>query len=177
MEYISSDTNVWIDFSTINKIGLPFLLPCIYIMNDDTINDELLNPPHLKQDLLNLGLQSVTISTEEFRLAEKYGTYKHLTVHDRIALAIAKNRNIKLLTGDLHLRNAAKKECVTVIGTIGILDRLYADNHIDENEYNVCLTLLQKFNGGVVRLPADDIKFRLTDDGKLYVKSAYKLSK
>ena len=44
MEYISSDTNVWIDFMAIDKLELPFLLPCTYIMSDDAVNDELLSP-------------------------------------------------------------------------------------------------------------------------------------
>ena len=34
MEYISSDTNVWLDFVEIEKLNLPFQLPYIYIMND-----------------------------------------------------------------------------------------------------------------------------------------------
>ena len=32
MEYISSDTNVWIDFNIISRMNLPFLLPYTYIM-------------------------------------------------------------------------------------------------------------------------------------------------
>ena len=43
MEYISSDTNVWLDFVEIEKLNLPFQLPYIYIMNNETIEDELLN--------------------------------------------------------------------------------------------------------------------------------------
>ena len=39
MEFISSDTNVWIDFCTIDKLYLPYT----YIMNNDAIEDELLN--------------------------------------------------------------------------------------------------------------------------------------
>ena len=43
MEFISSDTNVWIDFCTIDKFYLPFKLPYTYIMNNEAIEDELLN--------------------------------------------------------------------------------------------------------------------------------------
>ena len=57
MEYISSDTNVWLDFVEIEKLNLPFQLPYIYIMNDETIEDELLNPPGISDKLLQLGLQ------------------------------------------------------------------------------------------------------------------------
>lgn len=43
MEYISSDTNIWIDFAIIEKLELPFKLPYIYLMDNDAIEDELLN--------------------------------------------------------------------------------------------------------------------------------------
>ncbi len=35
--YISSDTNVWIDFSVIGRIELPFRLPYTYMMNSDAL--------------------------------------------------------------------------------------------------------------------------------------------
>ena len=70
MEYISSDTNVWIDFLTINKMALPFRLPYTYIMNSDAIEDELLNPASLKQNLLSLGLKKVELDLTEYSLAE-----------------------------------------------------------------------------------------------------------
>lgn len=48
MEYISSDTNVWIDFLTINRIDLPFRLPYTYLytylMNEDAIGNDLVEP-------------------------------------------------------------------------------------------------------------------------------------
>lgn len=62
MEYISSDTSVWIDFSIIDRIEYPFRLPYIYIMNTDAIDDELLSPSGLREDLLRCGLVSVELS-------------------------------------------------------------------------------------------------------------------
>lgn len=108
MEFISSDTNVWIDFCTIDKFYLPFKLPYTYIMNNDAIEDELLNPKDLKEQLIQLGLKKVELDIDELFLAEEYERkYKKLSIYDRIALAIAKNRHILLLTGDLNLRKAA----------------------------------------------------------------------
>ena len=93
MQYISSDTNVWIDFSIINRLDLPFRLSYTYIMNKDAIDDELLSPPGLGAKLVDHGLVPVVITAEEFSLAERYGTkYLRLSVYDRIALAIAKER-------------------------------------------------------------------------------------
>ncbi len=176
MEFISSDTNVWIDFSTINKLDLPFRLPYTYIMNGDAIDEELLSPPNLKSDLLHLGLKSVEIDGGEFILAAGYGLkYKQLSVHDRIALAIAKNRNLTLLTGDAHLRSAARKESVSVMGTIGVLDRLLAFGNISEQEYDDCLKEFLKHNGEAIRLPEDEIKKRLSAANKLFIINALNL--
>lgn len=162
MEYISSDTNVWIDFSVIQKIELPFKLPYTYIMNEDAIADELLSPPELGQELISHGLKPVEISIEEFELAQLYGEkYIKLSIYDRIALSIAKKRNIVLLTGDGPLRRASRQEGVQVIGTLGIIDQLLERDLINVKEYVDCLQRLKKQNGGAVRLPSAEIVARL----------------
>jgi predicted nucleic acid-binding protein len=162
MEYVSSDTNVWIDFSIIGCLELPFLLPYTYIMNSDAIEDELLSPSVLRDDLLGHGLVGVEITIEEFNLAEKYGKqYLRLSKYDRIALAIAKARGICLLTGDGALRKAAMREKVKTIGTIGIFDQLMAGNYITEHEYKFYLQQLLKHNGREIRLPKSEINLRL----------------
>lgn len=162
MEYISSDTNVWIDFFYIQKMELPFRLPYTYIMSEDAIADELISPPELGQELITYGLKPVGISMEEFELAQVYGKkYIKLSIYDRIALSIAKNRNITLLTGDRALRNAGKKEDVQVIGTLGIIDQLIAKDLISTDEYLDCLQKLKQQNGGAIRLPPAEIESRL----------------
>ena len=162
MIYISSDTNVWIDFMVIDSLEIPFRLPYTYIMSEDAITDELISPPGLGSQLVSLGLEPVDITIDEFFLAEEYGgRYKKLSVYDRIALAIAKVRNIILLTGDGALRKAAKKESVTVIGTLGILDQLWNQKLISSEEYNMCLTKLRENNNGAVRLPEEEILLRI----------------
>lgn len=77
MVYISSDTNVWLDFSTINKLDIPFKLPYTYIMNEDAIENELLSPKGLQKALIGLGLKAVELSEEEFYLAEEYSAKCH----------------------------------------------------------------------------------------------------
>ena len=71
MEYISSDTNVWIDFLTIDKINLPFLLPYVFLMNSDAIGNELVEPEGLGERLIEHGLVPTELTTEEFFLAEE----------------------------------------------------------------------------------------------------------
>lgn len=129
MEYISSDTNIWIDFKTISRINLPFRLPYTYIMYAESIASELSNPSGFQEELTAAGLVSVDITIEEFLLAESWGRiYPRLSVQGRIALAIARERKIVLLTGDMAMRKAANQENVAVLGTIGILDELYKGN-------------------------------------------------
>lgn len=162
MKYISSDTNVWIDFLTINRLELPFKLPYIYLMNEDAVEDEMLSPPNLGDKLVELGLEKTSLTEDEFFLAEKLSEkYLKLSRYDCIALAIAKIRKIELLTGDKALRKAANSENVKVTGTIGILDRLLKGQYIDQDEYICCLDSLSEHNGKIVRLPEKELKKRL----------------
>lgn len=162
MEYISSDTNVWLDFAEIERLNLPFLLPYVYLVNDETVEDELLSPPGLCSELLQLGLQKTELTEEEFYLVEEF-TSKYIkpSVYDCIALAIAKARGLILLTGDGALRKAAEAEGVAVMGTIGILDQLHRGKYIEDEEYVDCIWKLLEKNGGKVRLPRHELEKRL----------------
>ena len=162
MQYISSDTNVWIDFFSIDRLQLPFRLQYTFIMYEDTIKNELIKPTNLGEILIESGLKSIEVSIEEYILAEQYNArYRKPSIHDCMALAVAKERNITLLTGDGALRKAAEAEGVSVIGTIGILDQLLEEDFIDIKEYRECLESFEKLNGGIVRLPKSAIKERL----------------
>lgn len=131
-------------------------------MNEDAVVDELLAPLGLGKELVKLGLQKVELTEEEFYLAEAYiGHYKKISIYDAVALAIAKTRGIKLLTGDGALRKAATEESVTVIGTLGILDQLYHEQLIEAHEYSYCLNELLRHNGSKVRLPEAEIRQRM----------------
>ena len=123
MIYISNDTNVWIDFVTIEKLDIPFRLP--------------------------------------------YTSNTKLSIYDRIALAIAKCRNITLLTGDGALRKAAKRENVAIMGTLGLLDQLWDQGRISSDEFESCLQKLLDNNGKAVRLPKDEIQSRLAKLSRL----------
>ena len=165
MEYISSDTNVWLDFAIINKLEMPFKLPYTYIMNIDAVENELLSPKNIRENLIGLGLQAVELSEEEFYLAEAYNEkYVKPSIYDCVALAIAKVRGITLMTGDGPLRKAAEQENVAVIGTIGILDRLLNGRFIGKHEYIECMKELKKYNGSKVRLPEKELMKRIVKE-------------
>ena len=84
MEFIGSDTNVWIDFRAISQLSLPFRLPYTYIMYLESITSELLSPAGFQDELMAAGLVGVDITIEEFELAEAWGNvYLKLSVQDR----------------------------------------------------------------------------------------------
>ena len=158
MEYISSDTNVWIDFSVIQRMDYPFRLPYTYIMFHEAIENEMLSPG--LSEAVSYGLVPVKLTTEEFFLAEDYGgKYIRLSLYDRIALAIAKKREIVLLTGDGALRKAAAQENVKLVGTLGILDQLLSTRKINVNEYIYCLEGLMADR--TRRLPRKELEERI----------------
>lgn len=162
-EYISSDTNVWIDFSAIYATDLPFRLPVTFVMWGDAVEDEICSPAGLKDSLLKAGLVAVKLTADEFFLASDYGDrYPGLSGYDSVALSIAKCRGITLMTGDMRLRKAAMKEGVTVTGAIGVIDRLLAEGLMGEGEYRGIVQRLLDVNGGVVRLPEDELRKRLS---------------
>ena len=162
MVFISSDTNVWIDFAIIDRLSLPFKLPYIYLMNEDAVSNELLQPEGLGEKLTGLGLQAVSMIEEEFYLAEKLiEKYRKPSSYDCIALAIAKCRKIVLLTGDGALRKAAIQEGVEVIGSIKVLDLLLENTLIDSSEYLYCLEEFKRHNGEKIRLPVVALQERI----------------
>ena len=52
-------------------------------------------------------------------------------------------------------------EGVTVMGTIGVLDKLYKSQLINAHEYLHCLQEFLKYNGGKIRLPENELKKRI----------------
>lgn len=162
MQYISSDTNVWVDFAQIHRLALPFRLDLTYCMSTDTVEDELLEPPNIREQLLSLGLVSIEINEAEFEIAVQLGkVYKKLSFYDLLALAIAKHRGFILLSGDGALRRAASKEGVEVRGTLWILDQLKATGKITVEEYHAALLDFQNDTSGRIRLPREEIHKRL----------------
>ena len=162
MTFISSDTNIWIDFFTIEELDLPFLLPNTYLISSDTLADELLEPADFGQRLIRLGLVTVEISDSEYLLVMEYADkYIQLSYYDRVALAIAKVRSIPLLTGDGPMRKAAIREGIEVMGTLRITDDLLKNELIDREHYLAILLKLKKENGKKVRLPGAEIEKRI----------------
>ena len=156
---LSSDTNIWVDFQTINALNLPFYLSHDFYMSNEAVIDEMLSP--VGKDTLKYGLEPVHITDDEFFYAmELMRKYSKLSKYDSIALSMAKHRGDNLLTGDGRLRKAAYDEGVEVKGTLWVLDEMLSENVIDDVEYLGYLEEIEKYNGRQIRLPAKEIEFR-----------------
>lgn len=160
MDCISSDTNIWFDFHSIDQLSLPFLMSYKYIIFEEALREEIVSPPELLAKLIKYGLTGVELTTEEFFYAEMLGgKYVRLSGYDRTALAIARERGIPLMTGDRALRKAAEAEGVEVFGTIGLLDRMYGAGVINSKIYLSCLEKFKKHPER--RLPQEELDERI----------------
>ena len=163
--FISSDTNVWIDFARLKHLDYPFLLDFEYYISSDTFRDELITPDNLRCELDQRGLHLTDVTDAEFMEALRFtSVYKELSQYDAFALAIAKFRHWILLTGDMPLRKAAQKEHVECHGTIWFYDQLRISQKLSSDEYRAAITdLIKAVNSGICRLPLSELEKRLME--------------
>lgn len=106
--YISSDTNIWFDFEAIGFIEHPFLLDNEYYLSDVTYHDEIQFSETIRKIVESDQLHITSVPVQELRQASEFSeNYPEISIHDAIALSIAKNRGWTLLSGDGNLRRAA----------------------------------------------------------------------
>ena len=60
--YISSDTNIWIDFYEIRHVDHPFLLEHEFYLSAAAYEDELIKSDELREELLEHGLRVADIT-------------------------------------------------------------------------------------------------------------------
>lgn len=162
MQYISSDTNIWIDFLAIQRLEMPFRLDYTFLMSSEVLARELRSPANLPEQLVQAGLQQTEISEAEYWLVfELRIKYHRLSEADAVALAIAKNRSITLLSGDGALRKAAQAEGVPIKGTIWVFDELLDSALISEEEYLQAMIDLKAQQDKGRRLPIKELDARI----------------
>jgi predicted nucleic acid-binding protein len=123
-----SDANIFIDVKAGKLIEVMFQLPETFAVPNILYEEELLQR---HPELPSYGLQVLEID-EPFML-EAYrlrGIYTQPSQNDLFALALAKQEQCPLLTGDKKLRAAAEREEVTVRGTLWLVDRLVQEKKI-----------------------------------------------
>lgn len=160
--YISSDTNIWIDFQAVSHLEHPFKLGYEFYISRGTFEDELIKSAELRAELLERGLHLADISDDELSLSMNYqARHNRLSIYDSFALAIAKSRNWVLLSGDKPLRDAATQEGVECHGTIWVYDQLRKRRLLTEEEMDMAMdSLIEAVKTGVCRLPIEELKKR-----------------
>ncbi|MEN8108705.1 MAG: PIN domain-containing protein [Pseudomonadota bacterium] len=128
MKLLISDANIFIDVKVGKLIEVMFQLPESFAVPNILYEEELLER---HPELPSYGLQVLEI--EESFMQEAYrlrGVYSHPGQNDLFALALAKQEQCPLLTGDKKLRAVAKAEDVVVRGTLWLIERLYQERKI-----------------------------------------------
>ncbi len=148
-----TDTNVWIDLHVGGILEKVFTLPFSFI-SPDVVVGELKEPDG--RSLVSMGLKSLELTGEQVlyvrRIARQYPGPSRV---DLFALVLAKDLNVVLLTGDLHLRKAATAEKVVVHGTLWLLDQLVKYKILEPIEAIGALAAMRKNNSRLPRIECE----------------------
>jgi hypothetical protein len=157
MQLLISDANILIDMEAGALMATLFQLP-MQLGIPDVLYYEEIEPGTPGLDAL--GLQIMEVSGGFVAYAQGLpGQHHHLLPanngpkpdhNDYLALALAKQEDCTLLTGDANLRIVARKEQVAVMGTIGLLCCMVENQLITVVE---ALAALNRMKAGKRRLP------------------------
>ena len=125
---IISDSNIFIDMEVGGLTRQMFQLPEA-IGTPNILYDEELANQH--SELPALGLLIMNVEEEFMKLADQWQySYPGPTFNDLFAMALAKQEQCPLLTGDRRLRKAAENESIAVYGTLWLMERLHTEGII-----------------------------------------------
>jgi predicted nucleic acid-binding protein len=152
-----SDTNVLIDIEDGNLTSAIFCLRYEIAVPDVLFESELREQHN---HLLSAGLKVKSLTSQSVARAESLRTtYPRPSTIDHLALALAVQEQCPLLTGDKHLRAAAKAEGIEVHGTLWIVQELLHASVITQAQARNSLDSM-KAKGS--RLPWADAEMLLT---------------
>jgi len=118
-----SDTSVLIDLERGSFLEVIFALPYEFAVPDVLYHRELRGA--WGDRLVELGLRIEELSKDGVAAALRYRSQRvFLSIPDSFALALAKERDWPLLTGDSELRDLATGENVECHGVLWLLDRM-----------------------------------------------------
>lgn len=143
MQVLISDANILIDLEEGLLIDKIFELPFVFKIPDVLFHEEL-SEQH--NHLIALGLQLGELTGESlikvFALIEQYPQPSR---NDCLALALAKQENCPLITGDRNLRKAAETEQVQVYGTLWIIERLVQHHIINKPQAHSAYDRMEQY--------------------------------
>ena len=157
-QLLISDANILIDMEEGGLLEAMFQLPYDFATPDILFFEEL-EEEHAH--LPDLGLALKEVSSESMMYAMQLtGIYTQASRNDCFALALAKQEQCPLLTGDMALRKAAEKEATIVKGTIWLVTQMVIQQQIDITQARIAYTKMQS-NGR--RLPWSKAEEALTE--------------
>lgn len=158
MQLLISDANILIDMEEGQLIELMFQLPYQYSTPDILFIEEL-EDEH--QYLLDLGLSLSELSSNTMEHAmELIPRYIKASRNDCFALALARQEECTLLTGDKALRSAAETEDVEVKGSIWLVRKMIEAELLSADQARVSFERMKDTGR---RLPWTLIKVMLND--------------
>lgn len=153
MPLLISDSNIFIDLISGGLLDLMFKLPEKFAVPNILYKEELADQ---HSDLPGYGLRVLDIKgdfmMEAFRLRN---IYKGPGQNDLFALALAKQENCPLVTGDRQLRVAAKTEKVEIKGTLWLVERMINEKIITVGRAKLAFDAMQQDQR---RLPWDQVR-------------------
>lgn len=156
MQLLISDANILIDLEEGLLLESFFRLPYLFKVSDLLFEEEL-RAQH--QHLLGLGLLLGELTSDSmlyaFSLRQRY---MGPSTNDFFALALAKQEQCPLLTGDMALRTTAEKEAVVVLGTLWVVEQMVTHQIIDKL---TALAAYEKMQQAGRRLPWQLAKQRI----------------
>ena len=130
MRLLTCDTNILIDLEEGRLLEQFFQLPYEFRVPDILFSEEL-EAQH--SHLSTLGLQLGELTSQSMLAAvELIQRYGELSRNDCFTLALARQEQCSLLTGDQDLRKAAEVEQVKTNGTIWVVNQLVTHQFIDK---------------------------------------------
>ena len=145
MEFVEIllDTNVVVDLNV--ALLLSYICTCkmnvSYLVYENEIKKIIKN---INDDLFNIIKESSAIVKKAQDYQSKY--HSRISVYDAINMAIAEEKKLILITGDMALAKIAKENEIDCFGTLFIIKKLIDSNVIAPNEAINGLSLLKNDN-------------------------------
>ncbi len=158
VQLLISDANILIDMDVGGLLRPMFRLDAIFAVPNILFEEEL-REQH--PELPSLGLKSLDLSATSVEYADNLiARYQAIgaSINDFLALALAKQEQCPLLTGDAKLRIVAKNEQVDFHGTLWLIEQMVKSRVITGRQAGVAY---RKMREAGRRLPWDEIEKQL----------------
>ena len=153
MAILVSDANIFIDMDVGDLTRPMFRLEEAFATPDVLYREEL---EEHHPELPGLGLRIETLSEAGVAEVERMAAiYRGASTNDLFAIALAKERQWPLLSGDRRVRDAAFAEDVEIRGTLWLIERMIATNTISLLQARTAIELMRQ---GGRRLPWREVE-------------------